>query len=60
MKAATVVWIDIFVCISDTNPVYYSFIFCFRGVSDFMEEKLSPQYLGQRLNRKLHLRFSFG
>ena len=42
MKSATVVWVDLFVCISDTNPVYYSFIFCVRGVSDFIEETLSP------------------
>ena len=43
MKAATVVWIDIFVCISDTNPVYYSFVFV-RGVSDAIEGTVLPKY----------------
>ena len=50
MKSTTVVWLDIFVCISATNPVYYSFFIYVRGVSTVTEETLSPQYSGQRMN----------
>ena len=48
MKVATVVWLNIFVCISATNPVYH-FLF-FWGDSAVIEEILSPQYSGQKIN----------
>ena len=60
IKFVTVVWIDLFVCISDTNPIQYSF-FCVSKLYLLLQKKYHHHNIQVKiLTHTLPLRFSFG